>query len=49
MRLETGGHILPLLDEALAVAPVDDRVLRARLVSKRAMSVPLDETTERIH
>jgi DNA-binding CsgD family transcriptional regulator len=48
-RLETGKHIVPLLDEALAVAPGDDPVLRARLVSKRAISVPLDETTERLH
>lgn len=48
-RLETGGQFLPLLDEALAIAPVDDPVLRARLVSKRALSVPLDETTERLH
>ena len=31
------------------MAPDDDPVLRARLVSKRAMSVPLDETTERIY
>ena len=48
-RLETRGHIRPLIDEALAIAPADDPVLRARLVAKRAMSVPLDETAERIY
>src|SRR5262245_7323323 len=48
-RLETRGNIRPLLDEALTVAPDDDPVLRARLVAKRAMSVPIDETEERTY
>jgi len=48
-RLETRGNIRPLLDEALAVAPDDEPVLRARLVGYRAMAVPLDETVERRH
>jgi predicted ATPase len=48
-RLETRGNIRPLLDEALAIAPDDDPVLRARLVAKRAFSVPLDETAELIY
>ena len=48
-RLETRGNIQPALDEALAVAPDNDPVLQARLVAKRAMSVPLDETAERIY
>ena len=48
-RLETRGNNRPLLDEALAVAPDDDPVLRARLVAQRATSVPLDETAERVH
>lgn len=46
-RLESRADVLPLLEEALAVAPGDDPVLKARLVSRRAESMPLDDTTER--
>jgi DNA-binding CsgD family transcriptional regulator len=48
-RLETRADIMPLLDEALAVAPGDDPVLKARLTSRRAVSTPVDDTTERIY
>ena len=45
-RLERTDASIPLLDEALAVIPKTDEVLRARLVAYRARSVPGDRDDE---